>query len=840
MTQPADNARQIPFSVERLDALVRSLTIEERARLTSGTDTWHAGGVESIGLAPMLTLDGPNGVRGMTFPEGSSATCTPCGTGLGATWDVDLVAEVAARIGLECRRAGVQYLLGPVLNMVRSPLGGRDFECYSEDPMLTAQLGVAYVVGIQSQGVAACPKHLAANESEMHRTTVNCIVDERALREIYLLPFEAVARAGAWSMMAAYNLVNGVHCSQNVAFIGGILREEIGWDGVLMSDWHATHDTVADANAGLDLEMPGPPRFLGPALAAAVRRGNVDEEILNTAALHVLTLAARVGALPLDAEIGAGAPRTAPAADETIHLSDADAAALVRRAAAESFVLLSNDGTLPLAPAKLRKVAVLGPNAAVPCIQGSGAAHVDEPYAITPLDGLRAALAGKVEIVHEPAPAIGRFLPPLTEMEIADLDGNAGLTIEFFRGHKLAGTPVARYNVKSSELELFGDLPAGLVQDDFSARISTWLTPAATGAYRITMRGLGGRRLLVDGVVAADEWNGPTEIDVPTAMFEGKEQGDDLQLEAGKRVLIVGEVNSTTQHPSRLALGCTTLDATDWIAASVAAAAASDVAVVVVGTDDTWEAEGRDRITTTLPGRQDELVGRVAAANKKTVVVVNAGSPVELPWSDKVAAIIYAWLPGQEFGNALADVLLGVAEPGGRLPISLAARAADFPAYDTTPGPDERLVYSEGVNVGYRGFDAAGIEPRFAFGHGLGYTTFKFESLTLASDGLADGEPLELRVKLRNTGKRPGKEVVQVYIADLEASVPRPPRELKGFAVVRLEPGEVIEIAMALEDRDLAYWDAARHSWRMEPGRFEVQVGRSSRDIRLRQEFELA
>jgi beta-glucosidase len=263
MAQPSDNVAQMPVSVERLDALVKSLTIEERAELTAGIDAWHAGGVESIGLEAMLTLDGPNGVRGVTFPKGSSATCTPCGTGLGATWDVGLVAEVAARIGLESKRAGVHYLLGPVLNIVRSPLGGRVFECYSEDPLLTAQLGVAYVAGLQSQGVAACPKHFVANDSEAHRTTVNCIIDERTLREVYLLPFEAVARAGAWSMMAAYNLVNGVHCSQNGVFIGGILREELGWDGVLMSDWHAARNTVVDATAGLDLEMPGPPHVLG-------------------------------------------------------------------------------------------------------------------------------------------------------------------------------------------------------------------------------------------------------------------------------------------------------------------------------------------------------------------------------------------------------------------------------------------------------------------------------------------------------------------------------------------------------------------------------------------------
>jgi len=351
---------------------------------------------------------------------------------------------------------------------------------------------------------------------------------------------------------------------------------------------------------------------------------------------------------------------------------------------------------------------------------------------------------------------------------------------------------------------------------------------------------MGGRRLFVDGVLAADEWQEPAGVDVPTALFEGKEQGATFQFEAGKKVLVVGEVHSTTHNPSLIALGCAPTEAADSIGSAVAAAKAADVAIVVVGTDASWETEGRDRKTITLPGHQDELVERVAAANKKTIVVVNAGCPMDLPWADKVAAVIYAWFPGQEFGNALADVLLGVVEPGGRLPVSIAKRVADYPAFSTTPGANEELVYSEGVNVGYRGFDAAGIEPRFAFGHGLGYTTFKYESLALGSDGLADGEPLEIRVKLKNTGSRPGKEVVQVYVADLAASVERPPRELKGFAVVRLAPGESIDLAMALEDRDLAYWDAHRHSWRMEPGRFEIQVGRSSRDIKLRRAFELA
>ncbi len=845
MTQPTDTEPQTSISLERLDALVRSLTIEERARLTAGIDAWHPAGVDSIGLGPMLTLDGPNGVRGMTLPKGSSATCTPCGTSLGATWDRDLVAEVAARIGAEAGRGGVHYMLGPVLNIVRSPLGGRDFESYSEDPRLASELGVAYVKGMQSQGVAACPKHFVANDSEAHRTTVNCLVDERTLREVYLLPFEAAAGAGAWSMMAAYNRVNGVHCSENRALIGDILRDEWCWDGVLMSDWEATHDTVAGATAGLDLEMPGPPRHFGPELAAAVRRGEVDEETLNCAALRILLLASRVGALRLPDERSAGEPAGAengvePDPTKPVLLSDATAAALVRRAAAESFVLLANDGTLPLAPAGLRRVAVIGPNSAQPCTQGGGAAHIQAPYAVSPLEGLRAALPAGVEIVHEPGCSIDLFLPPLSRMDLTDLDGAPGLTIEYYRGQEPTGRPVARYNTRATDLHLFGDLPAGLPQNDFSVRLSTWLTPGVGGPYRVAMRGLGGRRLFVDGAPAADRWDAPAGVDVPTAIFEGKEDGGTFEFEAGKRVLVSAEAHSTSHYPSVLTLGCAAPEAADGMTAAVAAAASADVAILVVGNDEAWESEGRDRKTFTLPGRQDELVERVAAANARTVVVVNAGCQMDLPWAEKVAAVVYAWLPGQEFGNALADVLLGIVEPGGRLPVTIARSAADYPAYDTTPGPNEELVYREGVDVGYRGFDAAGVEPRFAFGHGLGYTTFEYESLDLAADGLAEGEPIELRVKLRNTGDRPGKEVVQVYVADPESSIPRPPRELKSFAVVRLAPGETTEIALTLEDRDLAYWDSTRHSWRIEPGRFEIQVGRSSRDIRLRQSFELA
>ena len=849
MRQPTEPQPANPVSAAQdLESLVRSLSIEEKAQLTSGVDAWHSAGLESIGLGPMVTLDGPNGVRAVAFPKGSSATCTPCGSALGATWDVDLVAEVAARIGLEARTAGVHYMLGPFVNLIRSPLGGRDFEAFSEDPVLTAHLAAAYVRGMQSQAVAACPKHFVANDSEAQRTTVDCIVDERTLREVYLFPFEAAANAGAWSMMAAYNLVNGTHCSHNVDLVRGILRDEWGWDGVLMSDWHATPDTVGAAIAGLDLEMPGPPEHFGPRLAEAVRRGDVPEEILNEAALRLLRLAERVGALPrVDAAEPAGA---APAGGATlvgagahantkpIHLSDSAAAALVRRAAAESLVLLRNDGVLPLDVKGVRRVAVIGPTAATPSIQGGGAANITAPYAVSPLDGLRAALPD-VELVHEPGCEIPLMLPSLSRLELTDLDGNPGLTEEFFEGQEPAGTPRVRFNTKSSDLHLFGDLPPGIAQDNFSVRLSAWLTPEIDGTYRIVMRGFGGRRLLVNGHVVAEDWDAPAAVDVPTAMYAIGEEGGTFELTAGQRVLVAAELHSNTHRVSLLSIGCATPDSRDLLNAAETAAAGADLAIVVVGTDSAWETEGRDRTTASLPGRQDELVEKVLAANPRTIVVVNAGSPVNLPWAPRVPAVLYSWFPGQEFGNALADVLLGSREPGGRLPVTLACRDSDYPAFGTLPGPNDELVYSEGVNVGYRGFEAAGAAEAFPFGHGLGYTTFEYESIELTG-GHGEFEPVEVHVRIRNSGDRTGKEVVQVYVAPESPSVPRPRHELKGFAAVRLEPGQTAEIGLALEHRDLAYWDADHHRWKVEPGRYEIQVGRSSADIRLRETFELA
>jgi beta-glucosidase len=521
-----------------------------------------------------------------------------------------------------------------------------------------------------------------------------------------------------------------------------------------------------------------------------------------------------------------------------IHLSDSAAAALVRRAAAESFVLLRNDGILPLGPSGPGRVAVIGPMAAAPSIQGGGAANIIAPYAVSPLDGLRVAFPG-VEFVHEPGCEIPLMLPSLSKLDLTDLDGQPGLTEELFDGQEPSGRARVRFNTRSSDLHLFGDLPPGIRQDNFSVRLSAWLTPEVSGTYRIVMRGFGGRRLLVNGQVVAEDWDAPAAVDVPTAMYAIGEEGGSFELTAGQKVLIAAELHSNTPRVSLLSIGCASPDRRDLMKAAETAAAGADLAIVVVGTDSAWETEGRDRVSANLPGRQAELVEKVLAANPRTIVVVNAGSPVNVPWADGAPAVLYAWFPGQEFGNALADVLSGAVEPGGRLPVTLARRDSDYPAFGTQPGPNNELVYAEGVDVGYRGFEATGVEPAFAFGHGLGYTSFEYESLALTG-GQHESEPVEVRVRVRNTGDRPGKEVIQVYVAPQSPSVPRPRHELKGFAVARLEPGEATEIGLTLEHRDLAYWDAEHHHWKVDAGRYEVQVGRSSADIRLRETFELA
>jgi beta-glucosidase len=779
--------------------LVSRLSLERKVELTAGARLWWTNAAPEIGLEPIKVSDGPHGVRGERFDERDIASATPCGTALAATWDPGLVSRVGALVGEDARRWGIQVVLGPTMNIHRSPLGGRGFECYSEDPLLNGSIAAGWIAGVQSRGVAATPKHFVCNDAETSRTTVDCIVDERALREIYLVPFELAAKAGAWALMTGYNRVNGAYINREL--VTKILKDEWQWDGLAMSDWFALGDTVSWANGGLDLEMPGPARLFGSPLLDAVRRGEVDESTLDDKVSRLLTLAARVGRL--NGAVSPPAPRpVAPAGDVLVE------------AAAASFVLLKNDaGLLPLQP--VQKLAVIGPNAHDPAYQGGGSAHVNMRDVSTPLEAIRDAFPG--EITHEPGDAPRLTLPGLHLLV-------NGLDLEYFLPGELEAT--ARETRDASSFIWQEDLPGIGPQSRGLVRVSTTLTPVETGDYLFSVRGSSDCRLRVGGRDVAAFTPAPDERG-DGALFSLVDARGEATLTAGEPVLVEVDMALYPDALNGLTLGCRPPQPADPIEKAVHAAHDADAVVLIVGTSEDVERESDDRTTTALPGKQEELIRRVLEANPATVVVVNAASAVDLAWARDASTVLYTWYPGEAFGPALADVLTGAREPGGRLPITIGRHHEDYAAWRTTP-VDGRLEYPESVFVGYRHFDAHELDPEFCFGHGLGYGEWAYDAVRV--DGLS------VEVDVRNAGGRPAKEIVQLYIAPGEARIPRPPRELRAFAPVILEPGETTTVSFELDERGFAYWDSG---WRADPGTYRILVGRSSRDIRLSQEVLL-
>jgi beta-glucosidase len=808
------------------------LSLEQKVRLLTGADFWSLWPEPAIGLRRIVVSDGPAGVRGQSWDERDPSTNVPSPTALAATWDEGRVERIGRLLAAEARRKGVHVLLAPTVNLHRSAFGGRHFECLSEDPLLTGRIGAAYVRGVQAGGVAATVKHFVANDSETDRFTVDVRVGERALRELYLAPFEAIVRdAGVWAVMAAYNSVNGVTMTEH-PMLREVLHDEWGFDGVVMSDWYAARSTDQTATAGLDLVMPGPDGPWADQLAAAVRGGAVGESVVDEKVLRLLRLAARVGALD-------GVEPPSPATDGW---SEAAVAAELRATAAAGFVLVRNaavDGVplLPLEAPALRRVAVLGPNAEVARTLGGGSATVFPPYTVSPVEGLRAALGPGVQVDHGRG---GRNTDRLPVAPPARLrhprTGEPGLEVRFLGPDGAVLGREDRAGASLTWLERYlPDLP---VADVTAVELHTRLEAPAAGTYLVGASGVGSVRLTVAGeVVDAGPVELPPGTDVVEGLMRPPQRSVTVELPADGQVPVVlryepagaggfGEADAAVVT-LQLNLARQTSD-DDELEQAEALARAADAAVVVVGTTEEVESEGFDRDSLALPGRQDELVRRVAAVNPRTVVAVNAGAPVLLPWIDDVPAVLVVWFPGQEFGNALADVLLGAAEPGGRLPVTWPA--GEHEAIPSTRPVDGRLVYDESIHLGHRGCERGGIEPAFWFGHGRGYTSWDY--LDAQALPAADGAVV-VRVRLRNTGTRPGREVVQVYASRADSAVERPARWLVGFAGVDAGPGEEATAELAIPARVLAHWDTASHAWTVEPGTFRLEVGRSSGDLAI-------
>ena len=802
--------------------LVARLTLEQKVRLLTGADSWTLHGESAVGLRPIVVSDGPAGVRGTRFDPANPSTSLPCPVALAATWDEDLVEEVTSALGREVRSKGIDVLLGPTVNIIRTPLSGRGFECFSEDPLLTSRIAVAYVRGVQRAGVGATVKHYVGNDSETERRTYVARISERVLRELYLPPFEAcVNEADVFLVMAAYNAVNGATMTANSVLLQQVLKADWGFTGVVISDWSATTTTVPSALAGLDLVMPGPNGPWGDKLVAAVRKGAVPEAQIDDKVSRIFSLARRLG--------GFNGSKPAVKPELIDH-------ALLRKATASSFVLLSNGhGLLPLKQADLKRVALIGPNALVPQTQGGGSIQVLPAVRVHLAESLRQALGSAATVsVHQGCLTNATVLAP----------GDGALR------DPVTGKPGVRIQIRNPAGELFYDAPMpssiatwwdGLPQavDDPGSEIvmRALFRPESDGLHVLGAAGVGHTRVIVNGSLLAETtslfpgevmemFSRPPELRVPIRLEAGREIDVRVDFRPEKRLVT-------------LRLGISPMrDDEHLIDEAARAASESDVAVVVIGSAEGTESEGSDKTSMALAGRQDELVRRVAAANPNTIVVVNAGMPVLMPWAEQVAAVIQVWFPGQAFGEALADTLLGIVEPGGRLPVTVPRDEADSPVLHAHPEAGD-LVYKEGLLVGYRGYDRSGIDPHFAFGHGLGYTDWTYEAIFPDAGSITASEDFSCTVTVRNTGQRAGREVVQLYLEGPDPDPTEPMRVLAAFASVHAEAGARTTAKLTVPARLFQRFDESTRAWVPVPGTYTLQVGRSSRDIRLKAKMVL-
>lgn len=802
---------------DRIEQLADQMTLEEKVSILSGEDFWSVPAIPRLGIGKLRVTDGPNGARGGgSLIGGVKSASFPVGIALGATWNAALVEEIGAALADEVKSKNAHMLLAPTVNIHRSVTNGRNFECYSEDPILSGELAVAYIVGLQGQGIGATIKHFAGNESEIERTTISSEIDERSLREIYLIPFEwAVKKAHTWGVMSSYNRLNGTFTSEHNWLLTDVLRREWGYDGVVMSDWFGSHSTAETVNAGLDLEMPGPPRDRGQKLIDAVKSGAVSEATLRQRVIAMLRLMQRVGSLDDHRDFQEAAN------DRPEHR------ALIRRAGAEAAVLLKNNGVLPLRGEG--SIAVIGPNAKIAQIMGGGSAQLNAHYRISPWQGLVDAV-GEERLRYAPGCTNHRFEPVL----------RGSFKVEYFANQTLDGEPVHVGSQDEAQAFWIGQVAEGKVDPlHFSARLTGNFTPDTTGTHRVGIYSAGFAKVYVDGKLVADAWTNWTKG--RTFFEEGcDEVVGTVDLEAGRAHEVVIEFATkdfATLGLAAFAAGIGLPLGNEAIAEAVLAARNADTAIVFVGRNGEWDTEGSDLSSIDLPGRQNELVAAIANANPNTIVVLQTGGPVEMPWIGSVAALIQAWYPGQEAGNAIADVLTGVAEPSGHLPQTFPVRWADNPAHsqdrEVYPGQEGKVRYEEGIFVGYRHYDRLGLTPLFPFGFGLGYARFALADLTIDDAEFEAEGSVMVGVTVTNVSERDGAAVLQLYVSDDVASDPRPAKELKAFRKVQLKAGESRQVTMALDARAFAFFRAQSRHWLVEDGSFTLRVGLSSADLPL-------
>ena len=803
--------------MDRIESLISELTLEEKVSILSGSTAWHTTAVPRLNIPRVKMTDGPIGARGDSV-SGATSACFPSASCLSSSWDKENVEDVARAIGVEAKSKDADVLLGPTINLHRHPLGGRHFECYSEDPILTGELASSYVKGVQSVGVSACLKHFIGNDTEYQRHFVSSNIDERTLRELYLLPFEMGVKAGSLSVMSAYNQLNNIYCSSHADLLNKILKEEWNFPGYVVSDWGAAQDTIGNANGGLDCEMPGPARSWGENLVKAVNDGKVLEEVVDDKVRRILRVAEFTGRLDK--------PEEKP--EESNNLKEDQA--LIRKAGSEGMVLLKNNQVLPLQKDKIKKLAVIGPNALKGQYLGGGSASLNPHYVVHPLEGIKAALDENVEVSYAKGCHTHKFLPAIPESLFTE---NEGFSVDFYDGQEFKGSPIETKILKGNKFWAMGgfglDIVAQSKRPSLSVRFSGTLKPEFSGEFDFEIFSIGPSRLLVDDEVLIDNWTSQDPGETFFAMGSAPKRGK-IEFKEGQTYSLVIEYKWEGRFPA-VQIGMQAPDQHDLMEEATSLAKEADAVILIVGTNSDWETEGNDRVSLDLPSNQDELIEKVCNLNKNTIVVLNTGSPCEMPWVDKANSILQCWFPGQEFGNSLSDILFGEVNPSGKLPTTFPKNLSDTPAYSTYPGKDLQMDYEEGLFIGYRWYDREEIEPLFAFGHGLSYTTFDYSNLrAVPPKGTSSVAAFELDIT--NSGDVFGKEIVQGYVKVSESKIDRPIKELKKFEKVSLEPGESKKITFELTERDLSFWSETNQSWQVEPAEYIFEVGASAIDIR--------
>ena len=796
---------------KKIDNLIKQLTLDEKISLIAGTG-FDTVPIPRLGIPALKMTDGPVGVRQ------APATSFPSSIALAASFDTELIKRVARAIAQETRAKGKNVLLGPCVNIQRTPFGGRNFESFGEDPFLAARMSVAYINGIQSENVIPSVKHFAANNQEIDRMTIDVRVDERALHEIYFPAFKASVREGkVWSVMAAYNKLNGFYASENDYLLNDVLKKRWNFRGLVISDWGAVHSTVPTLKNGLDLEMPTGSFLNAKMVKRAIAENLVSETNINEMVRRLLRVMFLAGLMD----------RKAP---DTGAIDTPEHRTIALEAARGGIVLLQNQkNVLPVDLSKTRSIAVIGPNADAARIGGGGSAQVVPFYSVSPLEGIKRAAGDKTQIIFSPGIVALEDTTPIPTANLTTPDGKSnGLHGEYFANMTFEGAPA--FTQVDSQLDFHwgtGSPAPNYPSDLFSNRWTGFLTASASGRYAISLSSNDGGRLYLDDKLIVDVWGDHATLRGATA----------VELKAGEPHKIRIE-HYENRGNADLVLGWRLLE-DDILQKAADAAGKADVAIIFAGLSDAVEVEARDRTDLNLPKEQEELIERVARANPRTIVVMTSGAPVLMEkWIRKVPAVVQAFYYGQEGGNAISDVLFGKFAPSGKLPATFLRRWEDSNAFGRYPGDGKSVDYSEGILVGYRWFDTKNIEPLFPFGHGLSYTNFKYSALKL--NGGKDAARLNVQFEIENTGKFNAAEVAQVYVQDIASTLPRPVKELKGFQKVFLKAGEKKTLTVELNQSSFAFYDPGTQNWIAEKGDFKILVGSSSRDIRLSGDYRLS